>query len=148
DLVKSLADNVGDPWWHETILLYAAIADASPIVRACLESSTIPALTLAFDCSEASTEIDPDLRQRLDLERRRAFEPDCPAEHRRLIAGVAAARLTRQTLTTAAGARVCARPVPADLYWLFLTDAQAPRPDSPCDPSADQPATGIWGTEA
>jgi NACHT domain len=148
DLVKSLADNVSDPWWHEAILLYAATADASPIVRACLDSGTIPALTLAFDCGEASTEIDPDLRQRLDLERRQAFEPDCSAEHRRLIAGVAATRLTRQTLTTAAGTRICVRPVPADLYWLFLADTQAPRPDSTCDPRADQPATGIWGTEA
>jgi NACHT domain len=148
DLVEGLAGNVSDPWWHETILLYAATADASPIVRACLDSGTIPALTLAFDCGEASTEIDPDLRQRLDLERRRAFEPDCSAEHRRLIAGVTATRLTRRTLTTAAGTRICARPVPADLYWLFLADTQATRPDSPCEPSADQPATGIWGTEA
>jgi NACHT domain len=148
DLVKSLAGSVGDPWWYEAILLYAATADASPIVRACLESGTIRALTLAFDCAEASTEIDPDLRQRLSFERQRAFDPDCSAEHRRLIAGVAAARLTRQTLTTAAGARICARPVPTDLYWLFLADTQAPRPDSPCDPNADQPAAGIWGTEA
>ena len=87
DLVESLADNVSDPWWHETILLYAATADASPIVRACLDSGTIPALTLAFDCDEGSTEIDPDLRQRLDRERRRAYEPDCsrraPAADRR-----------------------------------------------------------------
>ena len=135
-------------WWHETILLYAATADASPIVRACLDSGTIPSLTLAFDCDEASTEIDPDLRQRLDRERRRAYEPDCSPEHRRLIAGVQAARLVRRTRTTAAGTRICARPVPADLYWLFLADTQAPRPDSPCDPHADQPATGIWGTEA
>jgi NACHT domain len=148
DLVRSLAGNVGDPWWHETILLYAASGDASPIVRACLESGTIPALTLAFDCGEASTEIDPDLRERLGFEHQRAFEPGCSAEHRRLIAGVAAARLTRRTLTTAAGARICVRPVPADLYWLFLADTQAPRPDSPCEPSADQPAVGIWGTEA
>ena len=148
DLVTSLADSVGDPWWQETILLYAAAGDASPIVRACLDSGTIPALTLAFDCSEASTEIDPDLRQRLDLERRRAFEPDCSAEHRRLIAGVVASRLTRQTLTTAAGTRICTSPVPAELYWLFLADTQAPRPDSPCDPHSGQPATGTWGTEA
>jgi hypothetical protein len=148
DLVKSLAESVSDPWWHEAILLYAATADASPIVRACLQSGTIPALTLAFDCAEASTEIDPDLRLRLGFERRRAFEPDCSAEHRRLIAGVAAARLTRKTLTTAAGTRICARPVPADLYWLFLADTKAPRPDSPCEPDADQPATGIWGMEA
>jgi energy-coupling factor transporter ATP-binding protein EcfA2 len=148
DLVKSLASKVHDPWWHETILLYAATADASPIVRACLDSGTIPALTLAFDCCEASIEIDPDLRYRLDAERQRAFEPGCSAEHRRLIVGVLTARFTRQTLTTAAGTRICTRPVPADLYWLFLADTQAPHPDSPCDPRADQPAIGAWGTEA
>ena len=148
DLVKSLADNVGDVWWYETILLYAANADASPIVRACLDNGTIPALTLAFDCAEASTEIDPDLRQRLDRERRRAYEPDCSPWHRRLIAGVLGARLVRQARATATGARICARAVPADLYWLFLADTQAPRPDSRCDPLADQPAIGIWGAEA
>ena len=148
DLVKSLVDSVSDPWWHETILLYAATADASPIVRACLDSGTIAALTLAFDCAEASTEIDPDLRRRLEAERQRAYEPDCSPGHRRLIAGVQVARLVRQTLTTDAGTRICARPVPADLYWLFLADTAAPRPDRPCEPDAEQPATGIWGTEA
>jgi hypothetical protein len=146
-LVQSLAGNVSDPWWHETVLLYAATSDASPIVRACLDSGTIPALTLAFDCADASAELDPDLRRRLDEQRRRAFEPDCSAEHRRLIAGVLATRLSRQTLTTAAGTRICAQPVPADLYWLFLADTQVPQPDSPCDPRADQPVTGTWGTE-
>jgi hypothetical protein len=148
DLVSDLAGEVSDPWWQETILLYAATADVSVIVRACLDSGTIPALTLAFDCDEAGAEMDPELRQRLDRERRRALEPDCSASHRRLIAGVQAARLTRRTLTTDAGTRVCARPVPADLYWLFLADTQAPRPDSTLDPRADQPAAGIWGTEA
>ena len=148
DLVKSLADSVNDVWWYETILLYAANADASPIVRACLDSGTIPAITLAFDCAEASTEIDPDLRQRLDRERRRAYEPDCSPRHRRLIAGVLAARLVRQARTTSAGTRICARAVPADLYWLFVADTGAPQPDSPCEPRADQPAMGIWGAEA
>jgi hypothetical protein len=148
DLVKSLADSVDDPWWHETILLYAATADASPIVRACLDSGTIPALTLAFDCSDASTEIDPYLRRHLDRERERAYEPGCSPAHRRLIAGVQAARLVRQTLTTAAGTRVCARPVPGDLYWLFLADTRAPQPDSPCTPGSGQAAAGMWGTEA
>ena len=148
DLVKSLADNVDDPWWHETVLLYAAAADASPVVRACLDSGTIPALTLAFDCDEASAEIDPELRKRLERERRRAYEPECPPAHRRLIAGVQATRLVRRTLTTAAGTRVCARPVPGDLYWLFLADTQAPPPDGPRVAGAEQPATGMWGAEA
>jgi hypothetical protein len=148
DLVKSLVDSVGDPWWHETILLYAATADASPIVRACLDNGTIPALTLAFDCADASTEIDPELRRRLDAERARAYQPDCSPAHRRLIAGVQVARLVRQTLSSDAGTRICARPVPADLYWLFLADTAAPQPDHRCDPDAEQPAIGIWGTEA
>jgi hypothetical protein len=147
-LVRSLTDNVSDPWWHETIRLYAATADASPIVRACLDHGTIPALTLAFDCSAANAEIDPELRQRLDRERRRAYEPDCSAAHRRLIAGVEAARLLRDTLTTTAGTRICVRPVPAELYWLFLADTRAPRPDSPCEADSAEPATGIWGAEA
>jgi hypothetical protein len=148
DLVKSLADNVSDPWWHETILLCAATADVSAIVRACLDNGTIPAITLAFDCDEASAEMDPELRRRLGRERRRAHEPDCSPEHRRLIAGVQTARLTRRTLTAATGTRICARPVPADLYSLFLADTRSPQPDSPCAPRADQPAAGIWGTEA
>lgn len=148
DLVKSLADNVDDPWWHETVLLYAAAADASPVVRACLDSGTIPALTLAFDCDEASAEIDPELRKRLERERRRAYEPGCPPAHRRLIAGVQATRLVRRTLTTAAGTRICAWPVPGDLYWLFLADTQAPSPDGPRASGAAPPATGVWGAEA
>ena len=148
DLVSDLAGNVSDAWWQETILLYAATADVSLIVRACLDSGTIPALTLAFDCDEAGAEMDPELRQRLDKERQRALDPDCPPSHRRLIAGVQAARLTRRTLTTAAGTRVCARPVPGDLYWLFLADTRAPQPDSTLDPRADRPAAGIWGAEA
>jgi len=148
ELVKSLADSVDDPWWHETVLLYAATADASPVVSACLDSGTIPALTLAFDCNDASTEMEPELRRRLDAERARAYQPGCSAAHRRLIAGVQAARLVRRTLTTSTGTRVCAAPVPADLYWLFLADAKAPRPDSPCEPRADQTAVGLWGSEA
>ncbi len=127
----------------------AANADASPIVCDSLDSGTIPALTLAFDCAEASTEIDPDLRYRLDRERRRAYEPDCSPAHRRPTSRGPRARLVRQArVTTGGAARVCVRAVPADLYWLFLADAQAPRPDSRCDPLTDQPATGIWGAEA
>ena len=96
DLVNSLAGNVSDPWWQETILLYAAAADVSVIVRACLDSGTVPALTLAFDCDEAGAEMDPELRQRLDSERQRALEPDCPPSHRRLIAGRKAGRAPHQ----------------------------------------------------
>ena len=153
ELVKDLAGSVDDPWWQETIRLYAATADASPVVRACLDSGTIPSLTLAFDCDEASAEIEPELRRQLAAERQRAFQPGCPPAHRRLIAGVLAARLTRQTVATTGGTQICVRAVPADLYWLFLTDTGAPEPDRPCAPAVGgagdgEPAAGLWGPEA
>jgi NACHT domain len=147
-LAKTLAGSVSDPWWRETTLLYTATADADPIVHACLDSATIPALTLAFDCADTSSALALDLRQRLDQVREQAYEPDCDPRHRRLIAAVLAARLARETLTTSAGTRICDRPVPTDLYWLFLQDTPSPPPDSPCEPSPDRPATGIWGSEA
>jgi predicted NACHT family NTPase len=38
-LVRVLADAVSDTWWRETTLLYAARADADPIVAACLAAN-------------------------------------------------------------------------------------------------------------
>lgn len=146
-LIETLTNAVNDPWWRETLLLYSTTADADQIVRACLDSATIPALALAFDCAETSG-LAPELRRRLDQVRDQAFKEDCDPQHRRLIAAVLAARLASQAITTSAGARLCDRPVSADLYWLFLRDTQSPEPDSPCEPRPDQPATGIWGNEA
>jgi energy-coupling factor transporter ATP-binding protein EcfA2 len=147
-LAGVFSEAVDEPWWRETMLLYSAITNADQIVRACLDKGTIPALALAFDCTDASAELAPDLRQRLDEARDKAFADDCPRHYRRTIAAVLATRLSRQTISSPAGTRICARPVPADLYRLFLTDTEAPEPDSPCDPDQDRPATGIWGSEA
>jgi NACHT domain len=147
-LAKTLVGSVDDPWWRETTLLYAATADVDPIVRACLDSATIPALSLAFDCADIASELSPELRQRLDQARDQAYEQNCDPQYRRLIASVLAARLARRTVNARAGTRICDRPVPADLYWLFLCDSRSPHPDRPCEPRPDQPATGIWGDEA
>ncbi len=35
---------VSDSWWHETLRLYAARGDATGIINACLDASTIPSL--------------------------------------------------------------------------------------------------------
>jgi hypothetical protein len=147
-LAETLTGAVDDPWWRETLLLYAATADADEIVRACLDSATPLTLTLAFDCAETSSELSLELRQRLDQVREQAYEYDCDPRHRRLIAAVLAARLARQTVTASAGTPICDRPVTTDLYWLFLHDTQSPQPDSSCEPGMDRPAIGIWGNEA
>jgi hypothetical protein len=147
ELAKALCGTVDDPWWRETTLLYAATTNASPVVRACLDKGTISALDLAFDCAETSNDIDPDLRLRLDVVYQQAFKPGATPEHRKLIAGVLATRLSRQTLTVGQ-TRICNRSVPSDLYWLFLRDTSTPQPDSRCEPDPDRPVTGVWGNEA
>jgi hypothetical protein len=149
-LAKTLTGVVDEEWWRETTLLYAARADIDPIVSACLDRATIPAMTLAFECADTGSELAPEFRQRLDEARAEAFQDGCDPARRRLIAGVMAGRLARQSVTVSTGARICTRPVPVGLYWLFLQDSQAPPPDGPCDPerNPDQAATGIWGSEA
>ncbi|MGD0609359.1 MAG: hypothetical protein ABSA53_37995 [Streptosporangiaceae bacterium] len=148
-LAPSLAGAVDDPRRRETLMLYAATAYADQIVRACLDSATIPALALAFDCAEtAGSGLALELRLRLARVREQAYEDDCDPRHRRLMAAVQAVRLARQTVTTSAGTLICDRPVTADLYWLFLQDTRSPQPDSPCELGLGRPAAGIWGSEA
>ncbi|HYN86548.1 MAG TPA: NACHT domain-containing protein [Pyrinomonadaceae bacterium] len=53
---------VGDSWWHETLRLYAAQGDATPLVKACLEVNTVPALALAADFLEEAREVLPEVR--------------------------------------------------------------------------------------
>lgn len=53
---------VGDSWWHETLRLYAAQSDASPIVEACLNNHDFSSLALAADCLDEARVIDPLLR--------------------------------------------------------------------------------------
>lgn len=54
---------VTDSWWHETLRLYAALGDATPIVQACLQSNLVPALMIAADCLDESRELDPLVRK-------------------------------------------------------------------------------------
>ena len=88
-LADGLAKTVGDPWWRETTLLYTAQVDADPIVAACLDAGTIPALTLAFDCADQDSDLDAGLRQQLDellagCDRSRHQPRTPPPDHRRL----------------------------------------------------------------
>jgi hypothetical protein len=63
DDVSNWDDLVKDSWWHETLRLYAAQGDATPVVRACLAADTVPALTLAAECLEEARKLDPALRR-------------------------------------------------------------------------------------
>ena len=61
-----LTQNLQDPWWAETIRLYAAQSDASNLIHAALENPTINSLTLALDCLQESLKVEPAIREQLE----------------------------------------------------------------------------------
>jgi NACHT domain len=126
-----LEGTVGDPWWRETTLLYAASTDADSIVSACLEEGTVPALALAFDCADQGSELAAELLARLEDLLASATRPETTPERRKLIAGVLITRHTQHHLRTGSGVRVSTQPVTAELYRLFLADTEIPPPDCP-----------------
>lgn len=61
--VRGWEEFVADSWWHETLRLYAAQGDATPVVQACLHFDNVSTLALAADCLDESRELDPSIRQ-------------------------------------------------------------------------------------
>ncbi|MGH3912041.1 MAG: NACHT domain-containing protein [Pseudonocardiaceae bacterium] len=149
-LADVLVDAVDDVWWRETTLLYTAQSDADPIVQACLASSSVTALSLAFDCDNQGSELAPELRDRLDELLAAAFAPDTDPERRRLVAGVLLTRHLRQLIPTSNGGRVCARPITTDLYQLYRHDTQGSAAEGAMyrEPGSEKPVIGVSGIDA
>lgn len=147
--LEMLTSAVDDPWWRETTLLYAARADADPIIRACLSSDNVTALALAFDCADQAGEVDPQLREELDVLLESAFQRGTSRNRRRLMAGVMVTRQLRHASSSGAAGWLCARPVSTGIYWLFLQDTHHHPPDM-CHVEADsaEPVVGVRGREA
>jgi len=82
-----LTENVGEPWWHETIRLYAAQNDATQIIRACMraidtddiDSSTAP-LELGIVCLDERLSIEP----HVESEFRQMVEAGVEGKHQSL----------------------------------------------------------------
>ncbi|MEZ4592113.1 MAG: NACHT domain-containing protein [Chloroflexota bacterium] len=87
-LEQELLTKVDEAWWHETIRLYAAQANATNIIRACVmrKTASIPALTLAVECLDEALEVEDDFRK-IPGELLRSIEDDNP-EIRRIGAEV------------------------------------------------------------
>lgn len=115
---------VGDAWWHETLRLYAAQGDASPLVRACLEVETVPALSLAADFLEENRELDPELRRAAEARIIDDLESDVPAR-RRLAAEVQLARRLSSLQRIDDRREIIPDYVTCAEYQLFLDDMLA-----------------------
>ena len=61
-----LIENFENPWWAETIRLYAAQSDATKLIQFALDNPTsVEALKLALDCDEEGLKVNDQIRQRL-----------------------------------------------------------------------------------
>jgi energy-coupling factor transporter ATP-binding protein EcfA2 len=87
NLHSELIPRVEDSWWHESILLFAAKADASSIIEACLTSEppSVLALTLAIACGQEARYVAPELRDRLGIVLNQEVEDPDP-ERRHIVA--------------------------------------------------------------
>lgn len=91
-----LVDRVGDSWWHETILLYAAQADASSIVSACLDDRAgFNSLVCAMEYLEEAREIQPQIHRQFEAMAIRAVEDPDQARCRLVVEALLARRLKR-----------------------------------------------------
>lgn len=123
--ISSLAPEIADPWWRETILLYVAQADADPIVANCLNhySGNVDILALAADCAEEARQLSPELRTRLEeVLSSEAAQDD--VVRRRLIAKTMLTRKLRRTVPLERGGYLCSFPVTNAEFNFFLRDIE------------------------
>lgn len=147
-LGELLTRTVDDDWWREPTLLYAARVDPTLIVQACLESGSIPALALAFDCAEAAIELDPALRERLEALRRDWLGEPPGSARRRLMTAVTATRQLRQVVSLSDDTLLSAQPVLRETYRLFLADTGRLAAAAFLDGPDDAPAVGVTHRDA
>jgi len=83
---EMLVSKVPDEWWHETIRLYCAQADASLIIQACLVGNpTAKLLALALECRDEALAIQPKVSEQLDKFLQQSIEAS-DLELRRVVA--------------------------------------------------------------
>ena len=73
---------IGDSWWHETLRLYAAQANATHLVNACLGMNTVDSLTLAAEMGEEALELEQAVRETLNARLEQDLESDDPDRFR------------------------------------------------------------------
>lgn len=124
-LEKVLLERVEDSWWHETIRLFAAQANATNIIRACVmrKTASISALTLAVECLDEALEVEDDFRK-IPAELVRSIEDDNP-EIRRIGAEVLLQLRIRRMVRLDESTYADSSLVTQAEYQLFLDEMRA-----------------------
>jgi energy-coupling factor transporter ATP-binding protein EcfA2 len=124
-LSSRLVVHVHDPWWHETIRLYAGQADATTIIRTCLkrDPSSTAALQLAVDCVREARSLSGETRQHFERELRERAEGDDPEQRR--VAGRALLSLRLDRMLRLDGSRYADRELLTHAeYQVFLDESR------------------------
>jgi energy-coupling factor transporter ATP-binding protein EcfA2 len=119
------AKSVNNSWWYETFQLYTAQSnDATPLIQACLENGSVPALRLAVDCLKEARALDKSIH--LAVQDRIAAELDSSDPQRRQLAGEMRLNQRLKSLPHIDQQRdIDRRYITCAEYQLFLDDARA-----------------------
>jgi energy-coupling factor transporter ATP-binding protein EcfA2 len=115
---------VENSWWHETLRLYAAQADATSILQTCLGAGSVAALTLAAEILEEGREIDEDVHRAVEERVNLALESD-DREMRHLAAEVLLHRRLKSLRPMDERREIDPSFLSSAEYQLFLDEAQA-----------------------
>ncbi len=125
-LEQELLTHLEESWWHETILLYCAQADATPIIRACLArpSLSLEVLTLAIECVEEARDVQAEVKERLYRFLEQGVEESDPVR-RRVITEALLTRRLRQMRPFQGMVYADTSLVTCAEYQLFLDEQRA-----------------------
>lgn len=125
-LGHTLTKQVMNPWWQETIRLYCAMEDATPIIAACLEEERpgVSAIELAIDCGREAQKIDPEVQDKLDTLLQEGVE-DADTERQHLVADALLARRLRQMIHLRDEIYVDTSFISCAEYQVFLDEQRA-----------------------
>lgn len=144
-----LTANVGELTWRETILLWAANSDVTPVVEACLANGGIRALRLALTCQAEGRTISPDTDKRLDEQLTLTAGMDRAGL--RSLAAVLLHGELREVLWIGGDAMLSGQPVSNKLYSLYLIDRELQSRTPAAAAAIESPnaaAAGMWEDDA
>ncbi|NER99273.1 MAG: NACHT domain-containing protein [Symploca sp. SIO1B1] len=155
---KLLIGNINNPWWAETIRLYASQTNASSLIRTvlALPSPSVEALALAYDCLEEGLSVYPEVKRQLD-ERMEADLGKLMTEGFQLAANVLLSRRLKNLVRIEENVEIDLSYITYAEYQLFIDDKRQAgknrQPDHwqnyrfpPGD--AQKPITGIRASDA
>lgn len=121
-----LTARITENWWHETIRLYAAQADASKIIEACfkIEPMQVQVFVLAIECEGEAKTINPRLRNLLKQILKKGIEAE-NEEWSRIVSNALLARRLKGLLRLDDNRAIDSRLISNAEYQLFLNEQRS-----------------------